>query len=54
MCVCEVGGGGGGGVFPSCLECMSCARERDVKKKTHIFYNLIMFCRNQSRQPGRP
>ena len=51
VCVCEVGGGGG--VFPSCLvECMSCARERDVKNN-NVFYNLIMFCRNQSRRPGR-
>ena len=49
--VCEVGGGG---VFPSCLECMSCARERDVKNNNNVFYNLIMFCRNQSRRPGRP
>ena len=42
LCVC---------VFPSRLECISCARERDVYKYD-VFYNLITFCRNQSSQPG--
>ena len=40
-------------VFLSHLQCMLCAREHDISKYD-IFYNLIMFCRNQSSQPGRP
>ena len=34
MCVCVC-------VFPSRLECMSCARERDTDKKKNMTYFII-------------